>query len=201
LTLQELPWRQYDSIMTLKARLAGKLLPLSPVEIPQGIDQVAAVLILIGHHKDSRREEILMTKRTISVETHKGQIAFPGGYREEKDVDLLATALRESQEEVGLDPAWVEVVGRLHPLHTHLKEILVYPYVGITEFPLDLVLSPKEVEKLLYVPLEKLLVEGLTPMEVPVGPAKIKSIGMVVDRELIWGASARMLAELREVLR
>jgi 8-oxo-dGTP pyrophosphatase MutT (NUDIX family) len=186
--------------MTLKARLSRRLLPISPVEIPENIERVAAVLILIGHNKNSAREEILMTKRTTSVETHKGQISFPGGYREEKDTDLLRTALRECEEEIGLDPTFVEVVGRLNPLHTHLKEILVYPFVAVTQFPLELTLSQVEVERLLYVPVEMLLVGGLTPMEVPVEGVKIKSIGLTVDNELIWGASARMLAELREAL-
>lgn len=187
--------------MTLKARLAGKLLPLTPVEIPEGIDRVAAVLILAGHHRESKREEILMTKRTETVETHKGQISFPGGYRKAVDSSLLETALRESEEEIGLRRDRVDVIGRLSPLHTHLKNILVYPYVAITEFPLELVLSRKEVEKLVYVPMERLMVEGMIPMEVAVEKFKVKTIGMHADGELIWGASARMLAELRNALK
>ena len=170
------------------------------IEISKPPIVVSAVLIPVGFNPETNRDEILMTKRTHTVFTHKGQVGFPGGLWEEFDKDLLETAFREAFEEVGLKREDVELLGRLSPVSTQQNNILIYPWVGRVEFPYPFVLSTHEVDRLIYFPVEKLLTEGLKEIEVNIQGMKIPSIGTTIDGELIWGASARILYELRNHL-
>ena len=161
---------------------------------------VSSVLVPIGRNPERKRDEILLTKRTMKVETHKGQVSFPGGLKEDEDPDLLATALREAREEIGTRESDVEVLGRLTPVITGGSGVVIYPWVGKLTFPYPFVLNDMEVDRLLFLPVHRLLEEGLQPVSVPVGTVDVKSIGIVVDDELVWGATAKMLDELRKVL-
>jgi 8-oxo-dGTP pyrophosphatase MutT (NUDIX family) len=138
-------------------------------------------------------------KRSQLVETHKGQVSFPGGHRETSDLDLLHTALRETEEEIGVKREHIQVLGRLTPVKTR-GEVLIYPWVGRMNLPYTFSLSVAEVDRLLFLPLNQLLTEGLKAMDVDVGPFKVKSIGLFAEGELVWGATAKMLEELRQVL-
>lgn len=182
--------------MNLKARLEGKLNSHLNIKKPE-VEKLAAVLIAIGKNSTNNELRILMTKRASQVETHKNQISFPGGYQEATDKNLLSTALREAEEEVGIRKEQLEILGSLNPVNTHLSNILVFPFVALAEFPEKFKINPNEVEKIIFVPLDKFLYEGLKPVEVKVGPIKVKSIGIKMEDELIWGASARMLMDLR----
>ena len=73
----------------------------------------------------------VFTKRRSDLRLHAGQISFPGGRRDRGDADLVATALRESHEEIGLDPAAVTVLGALSPTPTVVTDIAIYPFVGL----------------------------------------------------------------------
>lgn len=164
----------------------------------------ASVLIPIGYRQETMRHEILMTKRSEKVETHKGQISFPGGLFEIQDQHLLKTALRETQEEVGLSEAEIEVLGALAPVQT-LRDVEIYPWVAKVDFPKEFVFNRDEVERLLFLPLEQLLVQGLKPVQVSVRENglsfKVASVGMFCEQELIWGASAKILDHLLEALK
>ncbi len=151
----------------------------------------------IGFSRDTGRDEILLTKRTMLVETHKGQISFPGGMREGHDLTLLDTALRESAEEIGTLASDIEVLGPLPPVLTR-GDVVIYPWVGRLGFPYSFKINQHEVEKVLYLPLVRLIEEGLAPVEVEIGPMKVKSIGITVDKELVWGATAKILDQLRD---
>jgi 8-oxo-dGTP pyrophosphatase MutT (NUDIX family) len=161
--------------------------------------RLTSVLIPIGHNRLTGQDEILLTKRTMLVETHKGQVSFPGGNREPGDRDLLATALRESAEEIGTQETDMEVVGRLDVVQTR-GNVFIYPWVARMAFPYPFRLNPAEVEKLLFLPLDTLLREGLRSFSVAVENLTIKSPGIEVDGELVWGATARMLQLLRDLL-
>lgn len=99
---------------------------------------------------------VLLTKRTEHLSTHKGQVAFPGGKQEEADKDIVATALREAHEEVGLPPDIVEVIAVLRPLISTAREIstYVYPVIGMIRSNFDLVVNPSEVQATFDVPLD-----------------------------------------------
>ncbi|HEY9072590.1 MAG TPA: CoA pyrophosphatase, partial [Desulfobaccales bacterium] len=91
---------------------------------------------------------LLFTQRTFTLKDHRGQISFPGGVRHDGDADLRATALREAQEEIGLDPQVVEVLGALQPVST-ITGYCINPFVGLIPYPYDFQPSPLEVKRLL----------------------------------------------------
>lgn len=99
---------------------------------------------------------LLFTKRTELVAHHKGQISFPGGRRDETDKDLLHTALRETEEEVGVKPEDIQVLGRTDRFLTNTF-FLVSPYVGFYSYPYPYVISTGEIDRLIEVPLLHLL--------------------------------------------
>ena len=110
----------------------------------------SAVLIPIFHKNGE--PHLLLTLRTETVASHKGQISFPGGTREKGDRDLLATALRETFEEVGIRPDDVEVLGELDDLLA-VTNFVVTPFVGVFPYPYDFRVSYDEIAELIEIPL------------------------------------------------
>ena len=180
-------------------RLRERLKPVEPVLPSLGVKILASVLVPIGVRREAAQHEILLTKRSERVETHKGQVSFPGGLFEQGDRHLLQTALRETYEEVGIHQGNVEVLGALAPVQT-LQDVEIYPWVAKVDFPEELVLNRDEVEKPVFLPLERLLLEGLKPVQVSVKEKKatfnVTSLGINCENELVWGASAKILEQL-----
>ena len=178
----------------LRARL------LSPAEamtldVPGRTHAAVLVPLHLGHGS----LHAVFTKRREDMRRHPGEIAFPGGRRDPEDADLLATALREAEEEIGLAADEVEVLGALQPTPTIATGYAVYPFVGLIEPGRAWALSPREVARVLELPLDdlragygrrRLLRQGLP----------IRTETYVVGDDLIWGATARMLADLFERL-
>lgn len=112
--------------------------------------------VLVPFYQVGDELRVVLTKRTDRVRTQQGHVSFPGGGREPQDADLLATALRESQEEIGLDPAHVEVFGRIDDFSTREGEVLIAGYAGLIDparSPYHWVPSEFEVAVILEVPL------------------------------------------------
>jgi 8-oxo-dGTP pyrophosphatase MutT (NUDIX family) len=102
------------------------------------------------------RPALLFTERTTHLSTHSGQVALPGGKRDETDRDVAHTALREAQEEVGLDPALVEVIGTL-PTYQTGTNFMITPVIALVSPDHALTLNPNEVADAFEVPLEFLM--------------------------------------------
>ena len=100
--------------------------------------------------------ELILTRRTDTLSTHRGQVAFPGGGQDETDETLIATALREAEEEIGLDPSLVKVLGQLDDLPTVTEETIVTPVVGLLDTMPKLVANPAEVARIFFVPFSVL---------------------------------------------
>ena len=150
----------------------------------------AAVMLLL-HERDGV-EHLLFQVRTQHVEHHKGEISLPGGARDPEDVDLLATALRETEEEIGVRAAHIEVFGRLPDMPTR-SNFAMTPFVGaITEAgPYPFRFADIEVAELLEVPLPRLLSgEALEWTPLP-GGAVMPAFRQ--DHHLIFGATARVV--------
>ena len=139
---------------------------------------------------------LIFTERRADLRRHAGEISFPGGRRDEADADLAATALREAQEEIGLDPARVEIGEALPPTKTFVTGYLVHPFVGRIPHPgeLDLRPNPTEVETVLTFSLE-LLRESFEMRRLIRRGIPIHTPTYEVEGHLIWGATARILGD------
>ncbi|WP_126445874.1 CoA pyrophosphatase [Sulfuricystis multivorans] len=143
---------------------------------------------------------VLLTQRTAHLRDHAGQVSFPGGRCEAPDASPIATALRESREEVGIEPAQVEVLGRL-PDHFTGTGFCIAPVVGLVTPPLDLRLDDFEVAEVFEVPLEFFLDAANYRRETVVIEGLRRSFWAVPWRDYyIWGATASILVSLREAL-
>ena len=173
------------------------------------IDQIeaaprpAAVLIPLVIHDDA--VSVLLTQRTAHLTDHAGQISFPGGRVEEHDADTLATALRETEEEIGLRSDQVEVVGTL-PDYTTITGYHVTPVIGMVAPPLSLVLDTFEVSEAFEVPLEFLMNPAHHERRIITQAGSSRTFyAMPYEtngrRYFIWGATAAMLRNLYQLLR
>ncbi len=140
---------------------------------------------------------LIFTERRADLRRHAGEISFPGGRRDEGDADLLATALREAEEEIGLDPVQVEAGESLPAIKTFVTNYLVHPFVGYVPHPreLDLRPNPTEVETVLTFSLG-LLREGYEMRRLVRRGVPIHTPTYEVEGHLIWGATARILSDL-----
>lgn len=138
---------------------------------------------------------LLFTQRTMHLKDHQGQISFPGGVRDPGDRDLLATALRETQEEIGLNPEIVEILGNLSPLAT-VTGYWINPFVALIPHPCDFRLNHREVKRLLIFPVTAFF----PPQRWSTGPYTYQGRTVQVccwkhQGTVIWGATARMLLD------
>ena len=160
-------------------------------------DREAAVLAPIIQQDD--RYEILFTKRSEHLGNHPGQMSFPGGGREPEDTDLRATALREANEEIGLDPTAAEIVGAVDDIET-VTRYIVRPYVGYIP---DRPYTPDEYEvaEIVCLGVEDLIDSANYESEhrdhPEYGPIRIHFFH--VDGYTVWGATAKMLVQLLEL--
>jgi 8-oxo-dGTP pyrophosphatase MutT (NUDIX family) len=143
---------------------------------------------------------LVFTKRHDELRRHAGEISFPGGRRDEGESDLRATALREAQEEIGLDPDAVEIVGALQPTPTIATGYAVYPFVGIIDAGSAWVPSAGEVAAVIELALGE-LIHGYGRRRLVRRGIPIRTDTYVVGDHLIWGATARILADLIDRLR
>ncbi len=164
--------------------------------------KLAAVLILFYPHPDDETVHIPMMRRPDNTGPHSRQISFPGGAYEEHDSDLRETALRESEEELGIRPADVEVLGELTQLYVPPSGYLVSSYVGWSDRRPDFVPDPREVDEILEIPVDIFLDatnRAYEHREMPRGRTKVPFFKFQQDK--IWGASAMMLGELTALLK
>ncbi len=215
--LPAVPWAQMQPD-ALRARFAQ-----APVWTPEVVREPqfssrapaeAAVLVPIVMRGPAASEPtILLTQRTAHLSTHSGQIAFPGGKVDAEDADVQATALREAQEEVGLDPRHVQVIGQL-PLYITGSAFWVTPVIGLVSPEMALQPNPDEVDDVFEVPLaflmnpahhrhHSMMWQGAQRQwfSMPYQESRIAADGeqALVER-YIWGATAAMLRNLYRFL-
>jgi 8-oxo-dGTP pyrophosphatase MutT (NUDIX family) len=160
---------------------------------PGGTD--AAVLLAMFGHPD--RPGLVFTERRQDLRRHPGEISFPGGRQDSPEEALAATALRESHEEIGLEPAHVELVGALPPVGTFVTGYKVHPFVGLIPEDLRFEPNPDEVAAVLLFRLEELRA-GFAMRRLVRRGVPFRTPTYEVGEHLIWGATARILADLLE---
>ncbi len=153
----------------------------------------AAVLVPL-YIRDGRLHAVF-TKRREDLRRHPGEISFPGGRYDEGESDLVATALREAEEEIGLPSEAVEIVGALQPTPTIATGYAVYPFVGMIEPGMTWTLSAREVAEVIEFSLPELLA-GYGRRRLVRRGLPIRTDTYVIGDHLIWGATARILADL-----
>lgn len=156
----------------------------------------ASVLIPISRHSPEQESEIVLTVRSKNMNSHAGQISLPGGSAEANDVDAAATALRESEEEIGLPSGNVEVIGQLGEMSLP-SGFRITPVVGLIEPNLDFVACPIEVAAIFQVPLSLLLnTKAYTSSSMTYDNQARKILAIEFKRFRIWGATAAILYHL-----
>jgi len=137
----------------------------------------------------------VFTKRREDLRRHPGEISFPGGRRDHPHEDLHTTALREAEEEVGLSPDAVELLGTLPPVRTFVTGYVIYPHVGLIEPGHTWVPQPSEVALVMELPLAA-LTSGFAIRSMTRRGITFDTPSYVVGDHLIWGATARILGDL-----
>ena len=163
--------------------------------------RVGAVLIALFF--DGGTLKTVLMKRPDYDGTHAGQVSFPGGKVEEVDVDIVQTALREAEEEVNIKPNDVRVIGQLTELYIPPSNFLVHPIVGVLDKMPDLVPDAHEVESIHLPEVSYLLRDDIideTEILLSTG-YKLKTPSFKVDGHTVWGATAMIISELKDVLR
>jgi 8-oxo-dGTP pyrophosphatase MutT (NUDIX family) len=153
----------------------------------------AAVLVPLYVHEGELGA--VFTKRRDDLRRHPGEISFPGGRQDEGDPNLASTALREAHEEIGLEPKAVDLLGALEPTPTIATGYAVYPFVGLLEPGHEWTLSAREVAQVLELSLPSLR-DGYRRQRLIRRGIPIRTDTYVVDDNLIWGATARILSDL-----
>lgn len=167
---------------------------IAPAHRPPGGFGEAAVLVPL--HEEGGVASVLLTLRRHDLKHHAGQVSFPGG-RVEPGEAPLAAALREAEEEVGLEPARATVLGRLSETVVLQSAFRLTPWVASVPYPYPYAAAPREVEAIWHVPLPALMAPGVHRTE------RRLAYGLEVDvhyyeveGRTIWGATARVLSEL-----
>ena len=174
---------------TLREPLRSFLSSRAPRRVSLGASTAAAVLVPLFE----RNGDVLvwLVRRPTSMRSHAGQVAFPGGKSDAGDASLLATALRETHEELGIPPDRVDVLGPLDDIPTHTG-FTISPWVAWLPLDVDVTPNPSEVARAFAVPFSTFL----TP---PSSGASMR--GWTIDGELVWGATAAILRGLVAIVR
>ncbi len=156
--------------------------------------------VLVAVTDNPRAPAIILTRRALTMNSHAGEVAFPGGKKDVADADLLVTALRESEEEIGLPRALVQVVGQMSPLRSRAG-LKVTPWVGIVPHDVQLTPNPHELDAIFQVPLAYFL-ENPPQYEHRVRWMERDFVmpGWHYEGQIIWGLTAYIIADLLNVV-
>ena len=159
----------------------------------------AAVLVPLFLPAQDQPPSVVLTRRRADLRRHAGEISFPGGRRDPEDADLRETALREAEEEIGLMRHHVKLIGELTAISTFVTNYLIHPFVGVIPAGQHWLLSPREVDAVLELPLREIRASR-TRTEIERRGMTFEVDAFILDGNLIWGATFRILENLLEQL-
>jgi 8-oxo-dGTP pyrophosphatase MutT (NUDIX family) len=199
--------------------IKNKLLAIHPNEFPGGkahmemtpykkdliikpeFPRLSAVMVLV--YEKNEQSEILLLKRSDYQGVHSAQVSFPGGKKDESDHDLLFTACRELEEETGISSRKIEVIRELSPMFIPPSNFMVHPFVAISNHLPEIILNERESQYQFGIQLNDLLSdEFLSLTDITTSYGKMKDVPYFnLNNEIIWGATAAILNELKWVLK
>lgn len=148
---------------------------------------------------DTPEPYVVLTKRRADLRRHAGEISFPGGRKDDEDADLSATALREAEEEIGLNPSQVQLLGSLPTTSTFATNYVIHPFVATIPAGTAWTLSAKEVDEVLELPLAEVRA-AKTITKIERRGITFQTDAYIIEGNVIWGATARILQHLFERL-
>lgn len=178
----------------LRARLHGALEP-DPRQRPAPGDRLAGVLVPVVEGSS-----VIFTRRSATLSRHAGEISFPGGIRHDEDATVALTALRETEEELGIAAGDIELLGALPPVHTFVSAILIVPFVGILRPAPVFHPNEDEIAEVMSYGLEELAVAE-TEVEWARDGHVYRGYAYEMGGATIWGATAKILHSLLELIR
>jgi 8-oxo-dGTP pyrophosphatase MutT (NUDIX family) len=159
----------------------------------------SAVLILLFKKEDELY--LCLTRRNHNLKHHPGQISFPGGKIDHNDDDAIKTALRELNEETGVEGSIVSICGKLSDLYITVSNFLIHPVVGFLDHEPMFEMNHDEVDEIIVIPLVEFFGDkNITQSTVETPFGKIKAPCFSIDGHIIWGATAMIISELTELL-
>ncbi len=187
---QNTPALMDDTLDLVRRRLSRR--PRRVIEDPA----MRRAAVLLPMYEDGGEAYVLFTRRTDTVEHHKGQISLPGGSVDVGDAGLLDTALRETEEELGIAPAQVEILGALDDVYTVVSGFVITPFVGVIPHPIPLRINPHEIAEILDVPLAAFRDPGRLRVEVRERDGEQIQVYFYDHGEhAIWGATGRIMKD------
>ena len=165
------------------------------MNVPTLVRAAVLVPLLLAPERDDI--QVVLTRRRADLRRHAGEISFPGGREDPQDADLAATALREAEEEIGLPPTGVSLLGELPPTPTFATNYVIHPFVGAITAPEQWHPSEGEVDAVLELSLGA-LARSKTRTRLTRRGITFETDAYIVGEHLIWGATARILKELFE---
>jgi 8-oxo-dGTP pyrophosphatase MutT (NUDIX family) len=157
--------------------------------------------VLIPLYQEDGQYNIIFIKRTMTVKTHQGQISFPGGMQDKRDKTLQDTALREAEEEIGLCTEDVNILGELDDEITTTSNYIVTPFAATIPWPYHFTPNKHEVTKIISAPIAALMEKDCRKPETEISNGKtVESFAYYYQGTRIWGATARILNKLLEII-
>lgn len=158
-----------------------------------------AAAVLVPLYESGGEPYVVLTKRRSDLRRHAGEISFPGGRRDPEDVDLSETALREAEEEIGLERARASLLGELTPVSTFVTNYVIHPFVASIPPGLTWRASEREVDEVLELELSDVR-DAKTMTTITRRGIAFQADAYVLEGHVIWGATARILQQLLERL-
>lgn len=183
----------------------SKMMPLPDRlnELPSSDHKQAAVLILLQANNENLEFPLIVRNSQSAKDPHRGQIGLPGGRMEQSDFNLAFTALRETQEEIGVPSEHIKILGSLSPLYVPVSKNLVHPFVAFLDLNCEYNLQDKEIQEVFHCGLNQLLDEkNISKRIINTSYANEISVpGFQIEDRWIWGATAMILAEFKEIFK
>lgn len=171
-------------------------LHLSEIDLSDRVDNSGVLVIVYYNQKNI--PIVIFTKRSSKLRNHAGEISFPGGRMSVYDDSLVDTAIRETYEEIGLKVSKENILGCLTPTNTYTTKILIFPFVAIISGGVNNLVPNEEVEEIIEIPLERLT--NSVEIDKAHSSNSYQMFKFTVGGHLIWGATARILKDLLEVI-